>query len=196
MILRLYDRLKPKPKSLAWEDYFHGHETLLWEAAPASRMIFTPGMLFMSVFGVPFLGAGLYTFGSAFAQFSGGLQLSNILLFIFLLAFSVPFICVGFGLVFGIWLAAKYRPHFVRYGLSNKRAYVATSWWNHTMESYPILAQSYIALEQGRLDTVWFLRRQNVDDDGDRQTEKIGFEGLEDGTEVCKLLRQIQEQAK
>lgn len=196
MILGLFDQIKPKPKSLAWEDYFHGRETLLWEAAPSSRIIVTPGMLFMSVFGVPFLGAGLFTFGMAFALLGDGLSLSNILMFVFLFAFSVPFICVGFGLVFGTWIAARYRPHFVRYGLSNKRAYVATSWWNHVMESYPITSHSYVALEQGRTDTVWFLRRQNVDDDGDRQTDKIGFEGLEDGTEVYKLLRQIQEQAK
>lgn len=67
-------------------------------------------------------------------------------------------------------------------------------WWNHTMESYPITTESYLELEQGRADTVWFSKLQNDDSDRDQSTKKTGFENIADGKKVYALLRKIQDQ--
>ncbi len=193
-MIRIFQKFRPQPKSESWEDYFHGNETLIWEGHPAEGIKGTFGMVFMSLFGLPFLFGGLATFFGAFGfAFMGGV--SGIGGGLFMLVFSLPFLCVGFGLVFGSWILAYYSSHFVRYALTNKRAYIAKSWWNHTMESYPILPNSHIELEEGRFDTVYFFTERSRDSDGDLITTKVGYEHIANGMEVYRLLREVQAKA-
>jgi len=194
--MRWLSRIKPQPSSDKWEDYFHGHEVLLWEGYPARGFKSTWGTLGMSIFGAPFLFGGIITFGFGIKNLTSGDGMDPIIAGLGLIAFSLPFLGVGLALVFGTWLALYFSHHFVRYALSNKRAYIATSWWNHKMESYPILASNQIEIERGRHDTVWFTKFETRDSDGDKQTKRIGFEQIADGMPVYQLLREVQEKAR
>ncbi|TAG11990.1 MAG: hypothetical protein EAZ40_16375 [Rhodobacterales bacterium] len=96
-------------------------------------------------------------------------------------------------LVFGQWIAASQAHRRIRYALSTRAAYVAQSWWTHSLDSYPILPGTSIGLAKGRLaDTVWFHTMTQKDSDGDRSTTRIGFENIADGDQVYGLLRSIQ----
>ena len=193
-MIHLLNRIRPKPKSEHWEDYFHGRETLLWEGKPEPGGSKSFGMIFLSLFGMPFLLAGLGTFGTGFSGFFTG-SLVGFGGGIFMIFFSLPFICVGAGLVFGPWIAARYGHQFIRYALTNKRAYIATSWWHHQMQSYPIKADNSIDLKEGRYDTVYFFTEVTTDSEGDTKRRKIGFEHIKDGMAVYKLLRDVQAKA-
>lgn len=195
-LVDLIRRFQPAPKSQRWEDYFHGHEEVLWSAAPLDTPQISWGMVALSIFGLPFLLAGLGTFSAGLLQILSFDGWGSVGVGLFLLAFSMPFVAVGGGLTIGTWVAASLRPHFVRYALSNKRAYIASSWWNHKMESYPIGPDSQIELHQGKSDTVYFAKMTGRDSDGDKTTTRIGFEHIADGAAVYALLRDLQQKAK
>lgn len=193
-MIGLLNRIKPKPKSEHWEDYFHGRETLLWEGKPEPGGTKSFGMILLSLFGIPFLLAGLSVFAGGFVGlFSGGVV--GMGGGIFMMVFALPFICVGAALVFGPWITARHRHKFIRYALTNKRAYIATSWWHHQMQSYPIEADSNIELQEGRYDTVYFFTDVISNSKGDEMRRKIGFEYIKGGRAVYKLLRDVQAEA-
>ena len=81
----------------------------------------------------------------------------------------------------------------VRYALSNKRAYIATNWWSRKLEAIPILPSGTITLENGK--DVYFRTEVCQDSDGDRTTQRMGFENIEDAKEVYRLMRDVQDNA-
>ncbi|MFQ1699430.1 hypothetical protein ACJ5NV_02430 [Loktanella agnita] len=193
-MIGLLQRIKPKPKSEHWEDYFHGRETLLWEGKPEPGGRTSVGMIFMTVFGLPFLFTGLATFGTGLAGIFSG-DVNNLGGGIFMVLFALPFVGAGAALVFGPWITNRYAHQLIRYAVTNKRAYIATSWWQHTMQSYPITGDNSIELQEGRFDTVYFFTEVTTDSDGDRKRRKIGFEHIANGMAVYKLLRDVQAKA-
>jgi hypothetical protein len=186
--------LRP-PELDRWEDYLDQGETLLWQGAPEPGPHSILPTLFLSIFGVPFLLAGLTTAGFGLSHLfglAGGFGFGGIALGLFLLAFSVPFLGVGGGLVLGTWFYSFNMHKFIRYALSNRRAYVAKSFLRHSLESYPIGPDATITLIQGKYDTVNFHTEHGRDSDGDKTTTKVGFEHIADGPEVYRLIRNIQ----
>lgn len=196
LLEKFMQRFKPAPKSLDWEDYFHRHETLLWEGAPVPAMQVSVGMVFLSLFGIPFLAAGLFILSMGGAMIVAFESILGAGFGLFLMAFSLPFVMVGASLTIGIWILSYYTPQFTRYAVSSKRAYIAKSWWNHTMESYPIRRDSKLDLREGRSDTVYFYAHQERDGDGGTNATRVGFENIADGAAVYALLRKVQEEAK
>ena len=185
-------RLPQRPEADRWDDYFEPGERLLWQGAPEPGLKMAPLMVFLSLFGVPFLGAGVAVFASGLHQAAQLDSASGVGFGLFLTVFGLPFIAMGAGLVFGPWYAALTAHRKVRYALSDRRAYIAKSWWNHTLESYRIRPDEPVELVQGRNDTVWFHVGDEVDSDGDRATRRAGFENIADGRKVYGLLRAIQ----
>ncbi|MEJ6404167.1 hypothetical protein [Yoonia sp. 2307UL14-13] len=185
-------RFTQPPKHDRWDDYFEPGEVLLWQGAPEPGIRSFWGTLFLSIFGVPFFGGGLMIAGSAFASFFQGWNLFGIAMGIFLLAFSVPFLTVGAGLVVGSWLAAIYGHRFTRYALTNKRAYIANSFYRHSLKSFQIKPDDIITLTQGNFDSVHFKTVHDRDSDGDKTTHQIGFDGIVDAREVYQMIRKIQ----
>lgn len=196
MLVDLIKRYQPAPKSERWEDYFHGREELLWSASPVATMNWTWGMVGLSLFGLPFLTMGSVVMGLGIIAIFSAASPSEFGMGLFFFAFSLPFVAVGVALTIGTWLASSLKPQFIRYALSNKRAYVASSWWSHKMESYPISQDSQIELQQGKSDTVYFATMTGRDSDGDKTTTRIGFEHIADGAAVYALLRDLQLEAK
>lgn len=180
--------------SQGWEAYFDPDEHLIWEGSPVSGIHISFGGIFLSVFGLPFLAVGLGVAVAGLAQIS---QL-NIMDFgafsgMFFVLFSVPFMAIGGGLVFGPWLKGPIAARRVRYALSNRRAYIAKSYWGRNIESYVILPDSPIEFDQGmRTDTINFQWKTGRDSDGDLSTKTIGFENIADGKEVYRMIRKIQ----
>lgn len=173
-----------------WEDYFEPGETLIWEGAPQGRARPTPGMIAAAVFGLPFLLAGLgISIGGLFFGVGADLGWGTAGgLFMFL--FGLPFIGVGAGLVLAPWYMQARAHRNVRYALTDRRAYIASQWWNRTMEVLTIAPDSPVTIDAGR--SVFFHTIVGTDSDGDRTTERKGFENVADAMEVYRLIRDIQ----
>ncbi len=175
-----------------WQDLFQPDERLLWEGSPQPGLHGWPRLLGLSVFGLPFLIAGCAMLAFGLRQALSGGAVADIGLGLFLAAFSLPFAGIGLALVFGQWIAAARAHRRVRYALSSRAAYVARHDWRKSLACYPILPQTAVELETGRLaDTLWFHARQERDSDG-TTTTRAGFENIADGTRVYRLIRQIQ----
>lgn len=176
-----------------WEDWFDENETLLWQGAPKKGIIHWFRNILLSFFGFPFLAAGLACAGVGLGYIAD-LGIGSIFLGIFLAAFSVPFIGVGGAMVFGTWVADYFVPLRKRYALSTKAGYVATRYWGRNMDVFPILPEIRIELTQHRngASSVHFHFEERLDSDGDLTMTKKGFEDIEDGEVVYRLIREVQ----
>lgn len=188
-------RLFQPPKHDRWDDYFDPGETLLWQGAPEPGPRSYLLTIFLSIFGVPFLLAGLGSAGTGLASLIGMEGIADLGFGVFLLAFSVPFIAAGGGLAIGTWYFAFNEHKFTRYALTNKRAYIAKSFFKHAITSYKLQADDVITLEQGRFDSVKFKTVHGYDSDGDKTANTIGFDWIKDGRDVYAMIRQIQQEA-
>ena len=177
-----------------WQDWFQPGETLLWEGGPARGFRHIPRNIFFSAFGIPFLGAGLFTSGMGVGYLLGLGSVWNAGLGVILGAFGIPFIAVGAGMVFGPWLDEYLKPDRVRYALTDKNGYIASRLWKRNMEVLPIRKETQIEMEEHRDGTltVWFHFEHTRDSDGDKQTTKKGFEALADGHDVYRRIRNLQ----
>lgn len=174
-----------------WEDWFQPGETLLWEGRPASGLRHIPRNIFFTAFGIPFLGAGLFCSGLGLGYIFNFATVWNLPLGIVLFAFGLPFIAVGCAMVFGGWVEEYLKPRRVRYALTDRNAYIASRMWKRNMEVLALRPGTDIEVEEHRDGTVslFFHFDSYKDSDGDRRTDKKGFEALADGRAVYALLR-------
>lgn len=180
-----------------WEDWFVPGETLLWEGAPAPGIRKPFLNIFFGIFGLPFLGAGLFVSGLGLGYLLGFMENWSpwhLALGVFLAAFGVPFIIAGGGMVFGTWTHDYLRPRRVRYALSNKNGYVASRFWDRKMEVFPIDESARIETQSHSDGTtsIWFHFQHRRDSDGDDHIDKKGFEALADGEEVYRMIRNLK----
>ena len=174
-----------------WEDWFQEGEQLLWEGAPMKGQFSWLRNVVMSAFGVPFLGGGLVSSGSGFMMLVGSdFGIAKAATGLFLFCFGIPFLCVGTALAFGPWYADLRAHEMVRYALTDHRGYVATRWWKRKIEIFRILPDQPVTVEDGR--SVFFHTTIGTDSDGDRTTDRKGFENIADADRVYKLIRSIQ----
>jgi len=178
---------------IRWEDHFLPGEKLLWQGAPVAGVHSWRALIYMTVFGIPFLVAGLgLTFGGLWAATSaaGWAQLGYALLAVVI---GLPFLVIGLYLVAGQWVAALRAPDRIRYALSTRAAYIAQRYWGRKFAIYPITASSPLTLDCGRrADTVWFHSHDERDSEG-IGTVRAGFENIDQGAHVMRLLRQVQD---
>lgn len=181
-----------------WEEWFEPGETLLWEGHPAPGFRYVWRNVFFTAFGIPFLGAGLFTAGLGLSYIFALGGIWEAALGIVLTAFGIPFITVGAGMMAGPWLHEYLRPTRVRYALTDRNAYIASRFWKRNMEVLALKPEGHIELEEHGDGTVslYFHFHDYKDSDGDRRTDKKGFEALSDGREVYRLLRQQLEPTK
>lgn len=175
-----------------WEDYFEPGETLLWQGAPAPGLRVTPLMVILTLLGLPFLVVGVMATLTGLDQLAQRGAAAATGYGAFMALFGLPFIAAGLALAAGPWYAALKAHEKIRYALSDRRAYVARSWWGHKLDSYPIGPEDPIELQQGRTDTVWFSTVDSRDSEGGPVRERTGFHQIADGRTVYDLLRRIQ----
>lgn len=177
-----------------WEDYFQPGEKLLWQGAPMPGFHAPGAVIFMSIFGIPFLVAGLALgFGGLWAIFiaeSWGERGLALLATVF----GLPFLGIGLYLVIGQWWIVIAAPRRIRYALSTRAAYIARNFWRRQMTVYPISADTPLELVKGRLgDTLWFHSYTEKDSDGP-VTTRAGFENIAEGRQVLRLMRELKVQ--
>ena len=176
-----------------WDDWFDEGENLLWQGRPENVRHWGVGLL-ISVLGGPFLLAGLFVAANGLRMLGAADAMGEYAFGVFLTLFSLPFISVGFGMVFGIWILDYLTPKHTRYALTNKAGYVATSFWNRKMDVFPIMPDIRVELIENRrgTSTIFFHFEEKLDSDGDQLTSKKGFTDIADGKEVYRIVRGLQ----
>ena len=183
--------MTPRQKSTRsnhWQDFLGPGEKLLWQGAPATGLRITGAGIFLSVFGIFFLGFSV--FWVTMAVGIGGSGAGAIFPI-----FGLPFVLVGVWLVAGHWFYDAYKRKHARYALTNQRALIARTVFGRRMESYPIDQNSQITLVSGKLDTVNFAQKAYRGKNG-TSVVNIGFRYIPDGQEVFELLRKVQKENK
>jgi hypothetical protein len=172
-----------------WDKYLEPGEVLLWQGKPVAgtkALSMTWPLFFIAL---PVLAVGVFLFFAALLrilQFDGWEQVGLGLL---VMVVSLPFSILGFSWVFGVWFADLTAHKHVRYALSDRRAYVARSWWHASVESHALHRDDTIELKQGPSDTIWLMSHPAQDHD-DASASRIGFERISDGPAVYAILRE------
>ncbi|MCU0828223.1 MAG: hypothetical protein MUE52_12650 [Tabrizicola sp.] len=163
---------------------------MIWEGAPLPGIRDRGRLVFLSLFGVPFLVLGLAGTGVGLRH---AVWLGQWGLGLFTLAIGLIFLLLGYTLVFHQWVEAARAHRTTRYALTTRTAYILRASHRQTLEAYPIQPDTALELVRGEgYDNLWFHTRRERDSDGDLSTTRIGFEGIKDGAEVYRLMRGIQ----
>jgi hypothetical protein len=176
-----------------WEDWFQPGEMLLWEGAPSPGFRQIPRNILLGLFGLPFLGAGLFTCYFGLTQIFSG-NLGGLVAGIFVGAFGSIFVLVGGAMVFGTWLEEILAPRHIRYALMNRNGYIASRTFGRKMEVLPIHSDTRVETQENSDGTlsVYFHFETARDSDGDQRTDKKGFERLANGHDVYRVIRDLQ----
>ena len=169
-----------------WKAYLDEDEKILWTGQPQPGLMFKPSDLALSGFGFFF-----FAFAIFWTTMAGSMgSEAGLFGYIFPL-FGVPFILVGGYLLFGRFFWDAYVRGKTRYALTNRRAIVAKSAFGRSMASHPITKSSEIELQVCTPDTVNFAAKFVRTKNGGHNVP-VGFERIEDGATVYKLLREIK----
>lgn len=168
-------------------------ETLLWEGSPVPGFHRRGQVIFLMIFGLPFLAIGVSLFFYSLLQLSKAPTLSDAGLAVFLTAFSLPFAAFGAFLVLGPIIEARATARDVRYALTTRAGYVIRTGQFPSLKCYPITPSTALELERGtRAGTVWLHARLERDSDGALDTTKAGFENIAEAEKVFAMIRDLQ----
>lgn len=171
-----------------WEGFLETGETVLWQGRSAGRVTFRGADPRQMLLGLAFFGFALFWTFTAFNAARG----SNNPMEFLLPVFGLPFIVIGLRLSGGIefWRAFVRRNSW--YTLTSRRALVATRvLGRRALRSWPITSRTVIDLEQGPPDSIWFAEHRHRAGLS-QKARRIGFEQINDGREVLRLMRQVQ----
>jgi hypothetical protein len=163
-------------------------EKLLWEGAPRAGLRFRGSDIFLSLFGCFFFAFAVFWMYMA----SGAMGAPGGIGLVFPL-FGLPFVAVGFYLMVGRFFWDSFVRSKTRYALTNKRAIVASSAWGRKLRSWPIHAGTRLEFEPGDEATIWFAEEVKRGSKGRTYTTKHGFEYVEGGDELYRLMRRVQQ---
>jgi hypothetical protein len=179
-----------------WAALLDPGERLLWVGMPAGGLRLTPKGIGTSVFGLFFFGFSVFwTLGAAsplLVGFSGEMPGGFGWFFILFPLFGLPFVAIGAYMLFGHVLHDAWRRRRTRYALTDRRA-IITSWaGRRSLKSFPIGPGTLIDYQPGPEASLFFATETSVDSDGDRTSERIGFEHIADGEAAYAAVRRIQ----
>ncbi|WP_235871424.1 aspartate carbamoyltransferase catalytic subunit [Shimia sediminis] len=165
-----------------WDGILDDDEAILWQGRPDGALTFDTGNIFALIFGLFF--AGFALFWMIMASQAGGVFWMFGLLHFF----------VGLAVAIGPTFYSAFRRRHTWYTLTNRRAFIATDMpiRGRSLGSYPITRSTSMSLQEGPLDTLWFASTAKRTKNGTR-TVKIGFERIEQGRDVLRMMRDIQE---
>jgi hypothetical protein len=174
----------------SWESYLLPGKRILWEGAPEPGIRNRVRLVFLSLFGLPFLIFGL---GGTVVALRHIFWLGEVWIGLITLALGLIFSVLGYTLVAHQWVEAARAHRTTRFALSTRAAYVARQSRKRSLECFPILPKTALELEHcDGYDNLWFHARSEDGSEGGITTTRIGFEGIRDGTEVYRLMRGIQ----
>lgn len=161
-----------------WEGILDQNERILWQGRPDGRVVLRLSKIFQMIFGLFFAGFALFWMFLA-AQAGGIFWMFGLLHFF-----------VGIGISFGAVFADAWRRRHTWYTLTDRRAFVATDkpLKGRILKDYPITADTRLSFVEGPPDSVHFTQRRTKN----KGSEPTGFDRIDDGKEVYRLMRDIQ----
>jgi len=168
-----------------WEGILDPGENIIWQGRPDGAIILKARNIMSVIFGLFFAGFALFWMVMA-ASAGGGFWMFGLIHF-----------SVGVGIIFVAAFAGPYKRRNSWYTLTDRRAIIASDLpiLGKKLQSWPITAASTLSLIQGPPDTVIFAEKTKRTKNGSRQVP-IGFERIEDGREVYRMMRDIQTNAQ
>ncbi|MBR9842626.1 MAG: aspartate carbamoyltransferase catalytic subunit [Rhodobacteraceae bacterium] len=165
-----------------WAGILDEGETILWQGRPDGAVTFGVTNIMTALFGLAFAGFALFWMVMA-AQVGG-----------FFWMFGLIHFSVGLALAAGPIFWDAFRRRHSWYTLTNRRAFIATDLplKGRNLESYPLTAETPLSLVDGPPTTVYFAAGLRRGHNGKKQHTKIGFERIDEGREVYRMMRQIQ----
>jgi hypothetical protein len=161
------------------QSHFRPGETLLLEGSPVPGCHQRGKVLFLMIFGLPFLIIGVALFFYGLLQLHKAATMSDAGLALFTAAFALPFGSFGSFLVFGPLIEARTASRDIRYALTTRAAYVQRTGRFPSLKVYPILPSTALELEPGkRASTVWVHACLERDSDRALGNTKAGFENI------------------
>lgn len=179
---------RPKIDAGGWAPYLDEGEDLVWEGRPNPGLRFRISDIFKSIFGLFFFGFALFwiimasTIG---AGAPGGMGL------IFPL-FGLPFVVIGAYMMVGRFFWDSFVRSKTVYALTTKRGIIARSAFGRSLKSYPIKRGTEVEYLPGEEATIYFGKEERRGKNG-TYTVKRGFEYINGGDEVYRLMRAIQQ---
>ena len=101
---------------------------------------------------------------------------------------------VGLGVAFGATFWSAWRRRHTWYTLTDRRAFIATDipFKGRSLKSYPITASTVLDYDSGNPASIMFNHEMRRSKNGSYRVD-VGFERIENGAEVYRLMRDIQE---
>lgn len=167
-----------------WEGILDDGETILWQGCPDTKIVWQMANVMTFLFGLLF--AGFALFWMVMASFAGG----------FFWMFGLIHFGVGISISFGAMFLSAFKRRRLWYTLTNQRAFIASEmpFRGRKLSSYPITEATTLDFIDGAPASIHFASqtrrgRNRV------HTLPVGFERIEDGRSVYRLIRNIQEGA-
>ncbi len=167
-----------------WEGILDPGENIIWQGRPDGAIVLKPRNILTLIFGLFFAGFALFWMVMA-ASAGGGFWMFGLIHF-----------TVGLGIIASAVFVGPYKRRHSWYTLTDRRAIIASDMplLGKKLKSWPITATSVLDLTQGPPDTVNFAEKTKRSKNGSYQVP-IGFERIEDGREVYRMMRDIQTNA-
>ncbi len=164
-----------------WEGILDPGEKILWQGRPDGQVAFKIGHIFTFIFGLFF--AGFAVFWMVMASQAGG----------FFWMFGLIHFGVGVSLSIGPPFYSAWKRRHTWYSLTNKRGFIATDtpFLRRKLASYPITPDTALGYTAGTPATIHFAQESRRSKNGTYQVD-IGFERIDGGETVYRLMRDIQ----
>lgn len=162
-----------------WEGLLDEGEEILWQGRPDQAFHVKPGNIATIGFGAIFAGFALFWMIGA-SQAGGGFWMFGLIHF-----------SVGLGIILWAIFGATYSRRNTWYTLTDRRAFIATDFLTkgRSLKSYPLKGVT-VDFKAGPPDTLYFATEERRGNKGRRYTVPIGFERVEDGHAVMRLIRE------
>jgi hypothetical protein len=164
-----------------WGGLLDADEKIVWQGRPDDKIALRAGNILLAVFGLIF--AGFALLWMIIASGSGG----------YFWMFGLIHFFVGLGLSFGAIFWGGWRRRHTWYTLSNRRAFIATDLpiRGKRLKSFPITANTVLDYRKGQPATIIFGQELRNSNNSTHKVD-IGFERIDDGREVYRMMRDIQ----
>ena len=164
-----------------WEGILDDGERILWQGRPDTKVSFKASHIFTFIFGLFFAGFALFWLIMA-SMAPGPFWMFGLIHF-----------SVGIGLMLGPIFWPSWARRHTWYTLTDHRAFIATDipMMGRKLRSFEIGAATPIDFMSGPPDTIHFAHEYKRTNDGSHRVD-IGFERIENGAEVMRLIRHVQ----
>lgn len=165
-----------------WDNILGADEKILWQGRPDGAFTFSLQNSKSLLGGLGF--SGFAIFWMMMASNSGG----NFWMF------GLIHFCMGLGMAFGPAIKDAITRRYTWYTLTNTRAIIATALpvFARTLKSYEITRETVIDFRATAPATIYFAEREIYSRNKKLRTIQIGFQRIENGEEVYRLIRDIQ----